>query len=251
MTDCSLLAACWYRCKTDCISHGHLHISFHNAHYFRSTKWLLPLIYRGASYVENVSLTARSRFNMQHSFPPYFSRCLLVNIFLISLSISLHTYILQRIIKDNNNKNTTHITYLRRWPFNHATITLFQFLSELFLYSFLVRLAVIHAYIKITTQLHIPFKIIIGHSSAIPLGKQKYHGTNVLVHKILVRNPVTVVIPVIYFTWISLWLYTSHPPDRILPGVTGEFPKIQQQYHHGSKPIPQNGIINWNGCNKN
>ena len=31
----------------------------------------------------------------------------------------------------------------------------------------------------------------------------------------------------------SLWPYTSHPLYRILPEVTGGFPKIQQRYHYG------------------
>ena len=34
--------------------------------HFRSTTWLLPLIFTGASCAENLSLTARSRVNMQH-----------------------------------------------------------------------------------------------------------------------------------------------------------------------------------------
>ena len=34
------------------ISHGHLHISFHNAYHFHSNTWLLPLIYTDASCAE-------------------------------------------------------------------------------------------------------------------------------------------------------------------------------------------------------
>ena len=41
----------------------------------------------------------------------------------------------------------------------------------------------------------------------------------------------------------SLWPYTSHPLYWFQPGVTGGSQKIQQQNHHRSKPIPQNGII--------
>ena len=44
---------------------GHLHISFHNAHDFWSTTWLLPLIYKGTPCSEK-SLTAQSRVSMQH-----------------------------------------------------------------------------------------------------------------------------------------------------------------------------------------
>ena len=51
--------------KTDRLSREHLHISFYNAHDFRSTMWLLPLILTGESCVENLWLTARSRVTMQ------------------------------------------------------------------------------------------------------------------------------------------------------------------------------------------
>ena len=49
----------------------------------------------------------------------------------------------------------------------------------------------------------------------------------------------------------SLWPYTSHPLFKILPEVTGRFPKIQQQNHHSPKLIPQKGIINCNACSNN
>ena len=46
----------WLKTLTDCNwlghSHGHLHIYFYNAHYFRSTSWLLPLISTDASCSE-------------------------------------------------------------------------------------------------------------------------------------------------------------------------------------------------------
>ena len=45
-----------------------------------------------------------------------------MDIFLAPFSISPHTHILQITFKDNNNKNNTIITHLRRWPFNHVTI---------------------------------------------------------------------------------------------------------------------------------
>ena len=49
---------------------------------------------------------------MQHFYQPYFSKCLPVDIFLTSLSISLHTHILQRMLKDNNSKNNTISLYI-------------------------------------------------------------------------------------------------------------------------------------------
>ena len=52
------------RAKTNHISRGHLHIPFHNAHYFPSTTWLVLLIYTSASYAEKILLTALSRVNM-------------------------------------------------------------------------------------------------------------------------------------------------------------------------------------------
>ena len=48
----SLLAASWDGLKTNSISLGHLHTSFHNAHDFCSTTWLLLLIYAGVSCIE-------------------------------------------------------------------------------------------------------------------------------------------------------------------------------------------------------
>ena len=47
-------AASWYCLKTHTPrpSHGHLHVSFHNSHDFRSTTWLSSLIITGASCSE-------------------------------------------------------------------------------------------------------------------------------------------------------------------------------------------------------
>ena len=100
----------------------------------------------------NLWLTTRSTL-----LPTYFSKCLPVDLFLASLSISPQTHILQIMFKNNNSKNTTIIAHLKRWPFN-ATVTLFLFLSELFLYFFFMWLAIVHVYINIMTQLHILFK---------------------------------------------------------------------------------------------
>ena len=47
------------------------HISFHNTHTFRSTIWRLPLIFTGASWAENLWLTARWRGNMQQCFDTF------------------------------------------------------------------------------------------------------------------------------------------------------------------------------------
>ena len=49
----------------------------------RSTTWVLPLVFTGASYVDNLWLTARSRVNMWH--PGAFIFVLLGNSFLWSL----------------------------------------------------------------------------------------------------------------------------------------------------------------------
>ena len=72
----SLLVTSWDWLKSDCISHGHLNISFHNAHHFHSNLWLLPLIYTFVSCTENLWLTAWSRVNMPHwyIFVPYMIR---------------------------------------------------------------------------------------------------------------------------------------------------------------------------------
>ena len=48
----SLLASSWDWLKTDCISRGHLYISFHNTHHFHSPTLLLLLIYTGMSCAE-------------------------------------------------------------------------------------------------------------------------------------------------------------------------------------------------------
>ena len=151
----------------------------------------------------------------------------------------------------DNSKNTTIITHLRKQPFNHVSIPLFKFLSELFLYSFLVQLAIIHACIRITTQLHIPFK---KHHRAFLcnfLRKLKTLWDQRLGSKNPGHKPCDLGHSSNTFFLDCLWPYISHSLYRILPGVTGGFPKIQQQNHYGSKPIPQNGIINWNACSNN
>ena len=64
----SLLATSWDWLKTDHITCGHLHISFHNTYHFCSTTRLL-LIHTGVSCIEK-SLMTWSWVNMQLLFKP-------------------------------------------------------------------------------------------------------------------------------------------------------------------------------------
>ena len=65
----SLLAVSWHsktKTLTDSVSHVGIFIyNFITPTHFRSTIWLLPLIYTDASCAENLWLTAQTRANMQ------------------------------------------------------------------------------------------------------------------------------------------------------------------------------------------
>ena len=62
----SLLVASWDWLKTDCILSKPLNISFHNAHHFHLTKWLLRFIYTSASCIEKSLIDSSAKGHMQH-----------------------------------------------------------------------------------------------------------------------------------------------------------------------------------------
>ena len=123
--------------------------------------------------------------------------------------------------------------------------------SNSYLNCFLARLAILHAYIKVTTQLHIPFKkhhraFLCNFLRKLKTSQDQRLGSQNPGHKPCDPGHSSNI-----FCLDSLWPYTSHPLYRIQLGVTERFPKIQQRNHHGPKSIPRNGIINWNACSNN
>ena len=107
------------------IWHGHLHISFHNTHTFPFNPMTPSAYFHRCVLCWESLIDDSARVNIQHFSPPFFPKCLPMDIFLTSLSISPNTHTLQRMFKDSNSKNTTIITHLRRRPFQHAIITPF------------------------------------------------------------------------------------------------------------------------------
>ena len=144
-------------------------------------------------------------------------------------TISKKTFLSKNWVSENSywkhNIRTTElqikIRRKQRKPFHHATLTTFLVFSKLFLYSFLAQLAIRHAYIKITTQLHIAFKKYHSAFLCNSLRKLKISQDQRLGPQNPGHRPRDPGYSSNTFCLDSLWSHTSHTLNRMLPGVTG------------------------------
>ena len=171
------------------------------------------------------NMTALSKVNMQHTSLSYFSKYPPMDIFLVSLCISLPTHTLQRMYKDNNSKITATTTHLWRWPFHHAAPTRSSYHLNYFFILFKHNwLSHMHTS---KLQYNISFKKTHRAILCNSLRKLKASQDQHLGPKILVTNPMTLVIPAIHFAWIPydytpvIWSTGSYLKEL------GDFTKVQ------------------------